>query len=54
MTLKIAITKCKTRFSKAMVRGELLEAKLWKKYWEQLEIINVILTAKNLTKKDLR
>jgi len=54
MTLKEAIKKCKDRFAKAMIRNELYEAKIWKRYWEQLEVINTVLTAKKLTKKDLK
>lgn len=43
MTLKQAIKKCKENIIKEMERNQLLEAKLWKKYAEQLEAIAVIL-----------
>lgn len=37
-----------------MKKGNLYETRLWNKYREQLEIIEIVLTAKKLTKQDLK
>lgn len=46
--LKLAIRECQKNFSKMMRNNQSYEAKLWKLYSEQLEIISIVLGVKKI------
>lgn len=50
MTLSEAIKKCRANINKALEEGNLQEAKMWKSFAEQAEVLKTILESEGVDK----